>query len=87
MPGSPEMSKYPGVLGALLAPGVFGAIVLGVAGFNLPLTDDMKPPVRSAMKRPNSPSLAAFSAMASLSVFGNLLSKYCMGADINGKGV
>ena len=31
--------------------GVDGATVLGVAGFNFPLTEDRSPPVRSAMRR------------------------------------
>ena len=48
-------------------PGVKGAIVEGVAGLSLPLSEVKKPPVRSAINRPKSPILPAEASIMFLS--------------------
>ena len=68
----------PGVLGA---PGVPGAIVLGVAGFNFPFIDVSRPPERSAIKRAKSPMVSALWETMPWSLGDILDRRYCIGAE------
>ena len=80
-----EDDAPPGVSGA--APGVLGAIVLGVAGLNFPFMDVRMPPERSAIKRTKSPMFSALWATMPWSDGDILDRRYCMGAERKLRGV